>query len=70
MDSYDQYPSGTMAAPDPVEQFWLTVSLPDGLYMLPSSSADQRNDQGESAATAMFVILVGLAIVLAVLASV
>jgi hypothetical protein len=54
-------------APDPLELYWLSASLPDGLYMLPPDAAGQADGQGERAAETILVASIAIAVGLLVM---
>ncbi len=49
----------------PVEQSWLTISLPDGMYIMPPYSVDQATHQGRPLSLTLLVN--GVIIVLSLL---
>jgi hypothetical protein len=70
MDSrqYTQPPHGH--APDPLELYWLSASLPDGLYMLPPDAAGQGERAAETILVASIAIAVGLLVMIIALVAV
>jgi hypothetical protein len=54
-------------ASDPLELYWLSASLPDGLYVLPPDAAGQAEGQGERAAEMILVASIAIAVGLLVM---
>jgi hypothetical protein len=62
---HTQPPHGHEA--DPLELYWLRISLPDGLYVLPPDAAKQAGGQEERAAETILVASIAIAVGLLVI---